>query len=77
MILTTTRELFLRNARNNDHLIKALLVQLRGLAFLTYQREGDADTFIVERTLQWTIHSTVYVVTEDTDILILIFPSLG
>ena len=73
MTLTTTRELFLRNTRNNDQLIKALLVQLRELAFLTYQREGDADTFIVERTLQWATHSTVYVVTEDTDILILLF----
>ena len=51
MTLTTTRELFLRNTRNNDQLIKALLVQLRELAFLTCQREGDADTFIVERTL--------------------------
>ena len=49
MILTTIHEVFLRNTRNKDKLIKVLLVQLRELGFLTYQIEGDADTFIVER----------------------------
>ena len=72
MTLTTTREVFLRNTRNKDQLIKALLVQLKELDFLTYQSEGDADTFIVERVLQEATHSTADVVAEDTDILILL-----
>ena len=52
MTLTTTCEVFLCNTRNKDQLIKALLVQLKELGFLTYQSEGDADTFIVKRALQ-------------------------
>ena len=50
MTLTTTREVFL--CKSKDQLIKASLVQLKELGFLTYQSEGDADTFIVERALQ-------------------------
>ena len=52
MTLTTTCEIFLRNTRNKDQFIKALLVQLKEPGFLTYQSEGDADTFIVKRALQ-------------------------
>ena len=68
MTLTTTREVFL--CKSKDQLIKALLVQLKELGFLTYQSEGDADTFIVERALQQATHSTVDVVAEDTDIVV-------
>ena len=53
-------------------LIKAFIVQLRELGFLTYQSEGDVDNIIVERALQEATHSTVNVVAEDTDILILL-----
>ena len=52
MTLTTTCEIFLHNTRNKDQFIKALLVQLKEPGFLTYQSEGDADTFIVKRALQ-------------------------
>ena len=68
MTLTTTREVFL--CKSKDQLIKALLVQLKELGFLTYQSEGDADTFIVERALQQATHSTIDVVAEDTDIVV-------
>ena len=52
MILISTHEVFIHNTRNKDQLIIALVVHLRGLDFLTYQSEGDADNFIVERALQ-------------------------
>ena len=68
MTLTTTREVFL--CKSKDQLIKALLVQLKELGFLTYQSEGDADTFNVERALQQATHSTIDVVAEDTDIVV-------
>ena len=68
MTLTTTREVFL--CKSKDQLIKASLVQLKELGFLTYQSEGDADTFIVERALQQATHSTIDVVAEDTDIVV-------
>ena len=66
MTLTTAREVFLRNTRNKDQLIKALFVHTR----LTYQSEEDAGTFFVVTALQEATHSTVDVVAEDTDILI-------
>ena len=68
MTLTTTREVFL--CKSKDQLIKASLVQLKELGFLTYQSEGDADTFNVERALQQATHSTIDVVVEDTDIVV-------
>ena len=68
MTLTTTREVFL--CKSKDQLIKASLVQLKELGFLTYQSEGDADTFNVERALQQATHSTIDVVAEDTDIVV-------
>ena len=52
MTLTTTCEVFLRNTRNKDQFIKALLVQLKESGFLIYESEGDADTFIVKIALQ-------------------------
>ena len=68
MTLTTTHEVFL--CKSKDQLIKASLVQLKELGFLTYQSEGDADTFNVERALQQATHSTIDVVAEDTDIVV-------
>ena len=77
MTLTTTCEVFLCNTRNKNQLIRALLVQLRELGILTYQSQGDADTFIVKRALPEATHSTIDVVAEDTDILILFIEHLN
>ena len=75
--LTNTRKVFLCNTRNKDQLIKALLVQLRKLGFLTQQSEGDTDTFILEKGLQEATHPTIDVVAEDTDILIFLIHHWG
>lgn len=71
MTLTTTCQVFPSNTRNKDELIKALLLQLIQLGFLTYQSEGDADIFIVDRALQEAL-SIFDVEAEDTDTLALI-----
>ena len=67
----TTCQVFPSNTRNKDELIKALLLQLRQLGFLTYQSEGDADILIVDSALQEAL-SIFDVEAEDTDILVLI-----
>ena len=71
MTLTTTCQVFPSNTRNKDELIKALLLQLRQLGFLTCQSERDADIFIVDSALQEAL-SIFDVEAEDTDILVLI-----
>ena len=72
MTPTTTREVFLRNAKNKDKFIKALSKRLREIGVITYQSDGDADTLIVQKALDEAAHSTVDVVAEDTDILVLL-----
>ena len=72
MILTSNREVFLRNQINKKNFIKLLCQVLTQSGIDTLQSKGDADVLIVKKSLEEAVRNDVDVVAEDTDILILL-----
>ena len=67
------QEVFLVNERNKYQFILLISLYLRDNGQVLHQRTGDADTMIVQCALQYVSEgSDVNVVTDDTDILVLL-----
>ena len=70
--VTTTREMFLRNARNKECFINLLTNYLRRAEFVVVQSVGDADVLIVQKSIEYASESSVVTCADDTDILVLL-----
>lgn len=64
---------FLSNSNNKSKLVTALMSHLEGCGFTVDQAPDDADTLVVKTALQLALSgSTVTVVANDTDILVML-----
>ena len=72
--VTSKREEFLRNRNNKVKLIDLLKKRMQKSNIVTHQsKEGDADTLIVQTTLQITQQNeSVVVAADDTDVLVML-----
>ena len=72
MVVTTTREVFLKNQHNKEQFISLLSSHLEASGYEIVKSDGDADVLIVEKALENAVHSNVVVAADDTDILVLL-----
>ena len=57
--VTTTREMFLRNARNKESFINLLTDSLRGAGFAVVKSTGDADVLIAKKAIEYASQGKV------------------
>ena len=72
MVVTTSREMFLRNIPNKVQFIKMLGAHLEARGLEVVYSSGDADILIVQTALENAMSEEVTVSAEDTDVLILL-----
>ena len=72
MKVTTSRKLFLKNTNNKKELIKILSCRFSEKNIGTDQSEGDADVLTVKNALEVAHSKQVCVVSDDTDVLVLL-----
>ena len=72
MVVTTSREMFLRNIPNKAQFIKMLGAHLEARGLEVVYSSGDADILIVQTSLENAMFEEVTVSAEDTDVLILL-----
>ena len=70
--VTTTREMFLRNAGNKEFFINLLTDYLRRAGFVVVKSTGDADVLIAQKSIEYALQSSVVTCADDTDILVLL-----
>ena len=72
MKVTTSRKLFLKNTNNKKELIKILSSRFTKMNIATTQSKGDADVLTVKTAIDAAHSKKVCVVSDDTDILVLL-----
>ena len=70
--MTVTCKKFLKNFKNKDSLIKLILCACKQIGFKSEQARADADTCLVQKAIDLSIHGRVNLVAADTDILVML-----